>query len=471
MATDTLTPIMTDTTSPVQDSTTDASPAINSIRLTPIASPSPTTASMTLTPAPSPTSANIKLLAQAQSQQDFINAFLAYAKGQYQLWGVPVSVELAQGAFESGWATTRSYNSFFDITNDWHNPPSQVVNSPYTTIANYWSGAGHWFRSYDTAERAWLDYGYFLKYDPNYTSAWNDIGNPRQFLIDEFCIYTYGPNGYCDPNGGRATILSIYDNYTSVYGSDGNGGGGGGTDGASFVTDVTIPDGTTISSGQTFTKTWRIRNTGTTTWGSGYTLTFTSGAQMNAPATVNVSSTLPNNTADISVNMTAPGSSGTYIGYWKMKNPHGQLFGDSIWVKITVSGSSSSCPNLSGQVNLYNQTNCGGNSTVANGPGYWDMSSSFNDAAQSIAIPKGWSARLFKHNSWTSPNVCIPSTVGDLHSYNYSDGTTAWKSATYMIVYNQSNCPDSFTDDATFVSQSGYPTVVSESVFPDLFYS
>ncbi|MBI2908675.1 MAG: PKD domain-containing protein [Chloroflexi bacterium] len=124
-------------------------------------------------------------------------------------------MQLAQGALESGWSTTRSYNSFFNITNDWHNPPSDVVNSPYTTAANWWSSASHWFRSYSDARSAWLDYGYFLKHDPNYTSAWNDVGNPRQFLVDVFHTYA--------PDGNLTTILSIYDTYTSQYGADGNG--------------------------------------------------------------------------------------------------------------------------------------------------------------------------------------------------------------------------------------------------------
>ena len=112
------------------------------------------------------------------------------------------------------------------------------------------------------------------------------------------------------------------------------------SDNASFVTDVTIPDGTTLNPGQTFTKTWRMKNTGTTTWGSGYSWAFTSGDQMSAPSSVSVSSTSPNNTADISVNMVAPTTAGSYTGNWRMKNSQGQLFGDEVWVKINVSSSS-----------------------------------------------------------------------------------------------------------------------------------
>lgn len=108
------------------------------------------------------------------------------------------------------------------------------------------------------------------------------------------------------------------------------------TDGAQFVTDVTVPDGTRVQSGQSFTKTWRLKNTGTCAWGSSYSLVFISGSQMGAPISVSVLNTPVNGTADISVPMVAPSSSGTYQGYWQMRNPQGKTFGTQIWVKITV---------------------------------------------------------------------------------------------------------------------------------------
>ena len=44
------------------------------------------------------------------------------------------------------------------------------------------------------------------------------------------------------------------------------------TDRAQFVTDVTVPDGTKYDPGATFTKTWRLRNVGTCTWTTAYTM-------------------------------------------------------------------------------------------------------------------------------------------------------------------------------------------------------
>jgi hypothetical protein len=110
------------------------------------------------------------------------------------------------------------------------------------------------------------------------------------------------------------------------------------SDSASYIADITIPDGTVISPGQSLTKTWRMRNTGTTTWGSGYQLVFISGDQMGAPTTVDIPATSPGDEVDISVNLTAPESDGEHKAYWRLRNPDGTYFGPTIWVEIKVQG-------------------------------------------------------------------------------------------------------------------------------------
>src|SRR5512138_508173 len=54
------------------------------------------------------------------------------------------------------------------------------------------------------------------------------------------------------------------------------------TDRAQFVADVTVPDGTRFDPGAAFTKDWRLRNVGTCTWTTSYSLVFVSGTQMGA---------------------------------------------------------------------------------------------------------------------------------------------------------------------------------------------
>jgi len=51
-------------------------------------------------------------------------------------------------------------------------------------------------------------------------------------------------------------------------------------DAAKFVSDLTVPDGTNFASGAAFTKTWRLQNVGTCTWGTSYRLVFSGGEQM-----------------------------------------------------------------------------------------------------------------------------------------------------------------------------------------------
>jgi len=112
-----------------------------------------------------------------------------------------------------------------------------------------------------------------------------------------------------------------------------------GQDQAAYVSDVTVPDGTTYQPGQTFTKTWRIANTGSSTWTTAYKLAWVDGNQMGGPASAAVPSQVgPGQNVDISVNLTAPSTAGKYTGYWKMMNASGALFDSLVYVEINVSG-------------------------------------------------------------------------------------------------------------------------------------
>jgi hypothetical protein len=118
------------------------------------------------------------------------------------------------------------------------------------------------------------------------------------------------------------------------------------TDRAQFVSDVTVPDGTRFEAGTAFKKTWRLKNVGTCTWTTGYSLVFDSGERMGGPvSTAFTSNVAPGATVDLTVDLTAPTAAGRYIGYWKFKNASGVLFGigaaanRSWWVEINVTSS------------------------------------------------------------------------------------------------------------------------------------
>lgn len=110
-------------------------------------------------------------------------------------------------------------------------------------------------------------------------------------------------------------------------------------DKADFVTDVTIADGTNLNPNDTFTKTWRIKNTGTCSWTPSYAIIFSSGDAMSGPATqALVGNVNPGDTVDISVNLKAPATNGDYKGYWKLRNASSVTFA-TVYVDIKVTDS------------------------------------------------------------------------------------------------------------------------------------
>lgn len=107
----------------------------------------------------------------------------------------------------------------------------------------------------------------------------------------------------------------------------------------------TIPDGTNLTPGQTFTKTWTLRNSGSCTWNSDYDVVFVSGDAMNAPASQQLTSetVAPGETIVVSIDLKAPYSAGTHKGNFKLRNAEGVLFGlgtsdNPFFVEINVTG-------------------------------------------------------------------------------------------------------------------------------------
>ncbi len=102
-----------------------------------------------------------------------------------------------------------------------------------------------------------------------------------------------------------------------------------------YVADVTIPDYTVLAPGASFVKTWRVKNSGTCTWDATYQMVFSDGDQMSGPAGVNINATAPNDSVEVSVNLTAPTTPGTYTGRWRVKASNGVIFG-GVTVVIVV---------------------------------------------------------------------------------------------------------------------------------------
>lgn len=122
-------------------------------------------------------------------------------------------------------------------------------------------------------------------------------------------------------------------------------------DRAWFLGDVTVPDGTVFAPGETFTKTWKLRNVGSCTWTTDYSLVFSTGDQMGGPVSINLPASVgPREEIDLSVDLVAPATPGSYRGNWLLKNAAGDFFGIGVqwntlankpfWVAINVASTS-----------------------------------------------------------------------------------------------------------------------------------
>jgi len=104
--------------------------------------------------------------------------------------------------------------------------------------------------------------------------------------------------------------------------------------------DVTIPDNTIMTPGQEFTKTWKIKNIGSCTWGEGYSLIYSYGNKMAGVAQPLPSAIAPGEEVDVSVTFKAPDLPGTYFSFWTMSNAKGVPFlgndDKALYVQIIV---------------------------------------------------------------------------------------------------------------------------------------
>ncbi len=121
-------------------------------------------------------------------------------------------------------------------------------------------------------------------------------------------------------------------------------------DNSIYVSDVTIPDRTVMSPGSEFDKTWSIKNIGTCTWTTNYTINFAGGEAMGGVKTKIKQAVAPLQSINVTVSMVAPDKSGDHTGDWKLANEAGTPFGMSVYIIITVSGdlTTTVTPTLSG---------------------------------------------------------------------------------------------------------------------------
>lgn len=104
-----------------------------------------------------------------------------------------------------------------------------------------------------------------------------------------------------------------------------------------FIADVTIPDGTVLQPGEQFDKVWRVKNSGTCPWTSGYRFVFVEGESFNGSTSVSLSGEVPPGAEfEFQLTLTAPTAPGQHLGAWELYDPQGVPFGNRYWVTIEV---------------------------------------------------------------------------------------------------------------------------------------
>ncbi|WP_420644204.1 NBR1-Ig-like domain-containing protein [Candidatus Leptofilum sp.] len=114
------------------------------------------------------------------------------------------------------------------------------------------------------------------------------------------------------------------------------------TNSIAFVQE-TVPDDTVFGPGETFEKSWQLRNIGTCPWTTNYSLIFAGGDDLGGELSIPLeSAVVPGQTVDIAIPLTAPETLGTYRADYLLADAAGNPFGvdgfadQVIWVQIEV---------------------------------------------------------------------------------------------------------------------------------------
>ena len=115
--------------------------------------------------------------------------------------------------------------------------------------------------------------------------------------------------------------------------------------GMAFVADLNLDDlnmtaPPVMAPGQSFVKSWRIRNSGTCAWEPDHVLLYVNGnraeASMGAQPLVIGRKVEPGETVDLSMSLQAPNVYGVFQAFYQMRDNTGKLFGEVIWAGIQV---------------------------------------------------------------------------------------------------------------------------------------
>ena len=105
---------------------------------------------------------------------------------------------------------------------------------------------------------------------------------------------------------------------------------------ARFLEDLTIPDGSVVGPGATLDKRWSVQNGGSCDWGPGYNLVRLGEDQFSGPDELALYPARAGTAAVWQVVLEAPMEPGDYFSRWQARTPTGSLFGDEVFLLISV---------------------------------------------------------------------------------------------------------------------------------------
>jgi hypothetical protein len=107
-----------------------------------------------------------------------------------------------------------------------------------------------------------------------------------------------------------------------------------------LLRDENYPSGTEVKAGASFTKTWKVANTGTCEWTLRYQIVFISGTDMGYTPSGPKNTIPAGKWTQLDLPLVAPSKAGTYTGYWQLSDGAGKTFGSLLGVSIVVKDSS-----------------------------------------------------------------------------------------------------------------------------------
>ncbi len=107
-------------------------------------------------------------------------------------------------------------------------------------------------------------------------------------------------------------------------------------DNLTFISDVSIPDGTEVQANATLDKRWEVKNSGNCNWDDRYRLRLIAGPAMGAVQEQALYPARSEGQVILQIVFQAPVDPGSYRSAWQAYNPDGQPFGDPVFIDILV---------------------------------------------------------------------------------------------------------------------------------------